>query len=154
MDEKILRELEHIRKHSKDKLLHPEDIVAYAMNENTALHSKFEWDDDKAGQEYRIWQARQLIKVVVRIIPRTNVKTTVYVSLKSDRYGEGGYRALVDVLSHEVLRKQLLQDAFDEFEYWKRQYYLVQELIPIFKAAEKVQEKLGFFEKRRQKKKN
>jgi hypothetical protein len=154
MDKRIFKELELVRKHSKDKLLHPEDIVAYAMNENTALHSKFEWDDGKAGQEYRIWQARQLIKVIVRIIPRTNIPTTVYVSLKKDRYGEGGYRALVDVLSHEDLRQQLLKDAFDEFEYWKQQYYLVQELIPIFKTAEKVQKRLGFFEKRRQKKKN
>ena len=152
MDKQVLRELEIIRKQSKDGLLHPEAIVAYATNEDTALYSRFEWDDGKAAQEYRIWQARQLIRIVVRVIPHTNIETSVYVSLKRDRRDEGGYRAVIEVLSDEDLRGEFLQDALEDFEYWKKQYYLVRELIPIFEAAEKVSKKLGFFGRRKQKK--
>ena len=154
MNKKILKELEIVRKRSKDGKLHAEEIVEFAKNKNTALHSKFEWDDTKAAQEYRIWEARQLIKIVVTIIPHTNVETSVYVSLKKDRMGEGGYRAMVEVLSNKELRKDLLHDALEDFEYWKRKYYLVTELIPIFQAAEEVTAKLKLsIEKKKVKKK-
>jgi hypothetical protein len=153
VDEQILKELLIIKKKSKDGLLHPEAIVAYAMNEDTALHTRFEWDDGKAAQEYRIWQARQLIRIVVRVVPHTNIETAVFVSLKKDRYGDthGGFRTVVEVLSDEDLRKELLQDALEAFNYWKEQYYLVQELIPIFEAAEDVKKKFRFFDRRKKK---
>jgi len=141
MDEDVVDELETIRKRSKDGMLHPKEIVEFAKDEDTALHDKFEWDDTKAAYEYRLWQARQLIKVVVKIIPHTNIETSVYVSLKRDRANEGGYRPIADVLTDERLRNDLLTDAFEDFQIWKRKYRLVKELIPIFEAAEKVQKK-------------
>ena len=39
-------------------------VVKAAKNKRSPLHSRFEWDDTKAGQEYRLIQARQLIRTV------------------------------------------------------------------------------------------
>jgi hypothetical protein len=64
MEEQILKELEHIRKQGKG-ILYPDAVVEFATNEETALHPKFEWDNNIAGHEYRLWQARHLIKIVV-----------------------------------------------------------------------------------------
>jgi hypothetical protein len=141
MDELALHELEAVRKQGKG-VLYPEAVVEYAVNPRTALHSHFEWDDNKAGQAFRIWQARKLITYYVTVIPNVEEETQVYVSLRSDRSGEdagGGYRRLVDVLSDAEMREQLLADALADFNYWKLKYRRLQELVPVFEAEELVE---------------
>jgi len=133
----VREELEAIRD-THGGVLRPEDIVEYARDEETELHSRFEWDDEKAGHEYRLWQARQIVRVTV--IYEEHIQETVrcYVSLADDREKKGGgYRALVDVMSDAELRSKLLQQAWDDFMGWKRKYNQLQELAPIFEAAEK-----------------
>ena len=44
----ILEELEAIAK-KHDGILRADDVVKYAKSPKTALHDKFEWDDQKAG---------------------------------------------------------------------------------------------------------
>ena len=144
MDEQSLKELEVVRKQGKG-VLYPEAVVDYAVDEKTALHSHFLWDNGKAGHQYRIWQARKLIVCYVNIIPGTNVATQAYVSIKSDRCGEnaeGGYRRLVDVLSNDEWRSCLLADALADFMFWKAKYQQVKELVPIFEVGDKVVKKL------------
>ena len=144
MDEQSLKELEVVRKQGKG-VLYPEAVVDYAVDEKTALHSHFEWDDDKAGQQYRIWQARKLIVCYEIVTPGTAVVNQVYVSITSDRSGEGakgGYRRLVDVLSNDEWRSCLLADALADFMFWKAKYQHVKELVPIFEVGDKVVKKL------------
>lgn len=119
-------------------LLRPETVVEFAKDPNTALHSRFEWDDTEAATKYRIWQARQLIKVVVNILPNENeTEYQVFVSLKSDRLNGGGYRALVDVMSNDDQRKELLTQAHNDFKLWQKKYQQLKELAPVFdKMAE------------------
>ncbi|HUD75319.1 MAG TPA: hypothetical protein VMQ76_09630, partial [Terracidiphilus sp.] len=49
-------------------LLLPEKVVEAARPVSSPLHSWFEWNDNKAAENYRIWQARQLIRVTVQTI--------------------------------------------------------------------------------------
>jgi hypothetical protein len=133
----ILNELEVIRRIGNG-VLYPEAVVEYAKDETTALHSKFEWDDEKAGHQHRIWQARHLIKIIVTYEPTMKQEVTYYHSLTTDRVENGGYRAIVDILSNECLRTQLLKDALRDFDYWKQKYITIKELTPIFNAREKV----------------
>ncbi len=51
-----------IKKLKKDGKLTASGILAEASNPKSPLHSLFEWDDKKAAREYRLQQARQLIK--------------------------------------------------------------------------------------------
>ena len=69
----------------------------------------------------------------------------MYVSLKSDRYGGtgGGYRVVTDVLSDAQLRRELLQQAFDEFQAWQQKYQHLKALAPIFEGAAKVAVKIN-----------
>lgn len=39
----------------------PENVLKIAYSEDSALHTLFEWDDEKAAQNYRIQQARNII---------------------------------------------------------------------------------------------
>ncbi|HVL14161.1 MAG TPA: hypothetical protein VM529_16440 [Gemmata sp.] len=49
----------------RDGGLAPAAVVEAARPEGHPLHAAFEWDDTKAGHEYRLWQARSLIRAVV-----------------------------------------------------------------------------------------
>lgn len=114
-------------------VINPLDVVAAARNPKSPLHPKFTWDDSEAASQYRIWQARQLIRVVVTIIPRTETTERVWVSLTSDR-GNGGYRALVDVLSDDEMRAQLLTEAKAEFAVFRAKFGRLAELAKVFQA--------------------
>lgn len=61
----ISRELEEIRRARGS--VTAEAVVAAATPETSPLHSEFEWDDTKAGHQYRLGQARELIHIAVTV---------------------------------------------------------------------------------------
>lgn len=125
----------------KNKMLNAYDVVEEARDENSPLHSKFEWDNTIAGQKWRIHQARNLINVYYTTID-TNIGETdpcrVFVSLKDDRYNEGGYRTMVSVMNDVELRTKLLNDAKEELTSFKLKYNQLKELALVFEAIDKV----------------
>lgn len=137
----IKQELEIIRQKTGG-ILYPKDVVGYAEDESTSLHSQFEWDNTEAAHQHRLWQARQLIRTVIAVLPNKTEPVQIYVSLKTDRREEGGYRYIVDVLSDEEKRTQMLSDALEALQYWERKYQELTELKPIFEAAQKVRSKV------------
>lgn len=137
LKERRQQELEAIRSKSGG-VLKPETVVEFARNPKTALHSWFTWDDSDAAREYRLWQARQVIRVCVTI--QENEKeppVRTYVSLYEDRGGDG-YRLMTDVLSDEEMCEKLLVQALAEFKLWQAKYNQLNKLAPIFAAGEKV----------------
>lgn len=139
--ELIAAELDVIRRASPDGVLYTRDVVSFAENPDTALHNCFEWDDRRAGYAYRLWQARQLIRTMVTVLPSNSGIVSAYVSLTADRKGEGGYRAMVDVLSDQDLHQQMLEDALVAFLLWEEKYKQLLELMPVFEAAESVRKR-------------
>lgn len=141
-NELIISELNRIASRNGG-VLKPELVVEEARRPSSPLHSRFQWDDSVAAHEYRIFQARNLIRVVVHVLPNGNEETErVWVSLKQDQQNEGGgYRTLVSVLSDADLRQQLLEQAFEDLQYFEEKYSHLQELAEIFKAMKKIRGK-------------
>lgn len=122
-------------------ILRAEDVVEAAKPKTHPLHHKFVWDDTKAAYEYRLWQARQLIRVSVEYLERPggNQQIKAFVSLTPDRENDGGgYRHLIKVLSSADYRVQLLEDALAEMEVFKKKYSELSELAAVFGAMDKV----------------
>lgn len=132
----VKEELETIRK-ANGGVLRPQNVVEFASNPNTELHSRFCWDDTKAAHEYRLWQAREVIRVTVTMLPNKTEPTRVYVSLLEDR-AKDGYRALVDVMGDKTMRESLLDQARAEADTYRRRYQQLVELTPVFEAMGKV----------------
>jgi len=122
----------------KHTLLNPQAVVSFAEDPRTALHSAFTWDDTEAAREYRLWQARQVLRVAVWTCPDSSEPVRMYVSLQNDRGKEGGYRAVEDVLKDSDLRKQMLAEALAELEVFQRKFRLLSELKPVFAAVSRV----------------
>ena len=77
--EAIKEELEAL---AVDGVLNPERVVEAARNPNSSMHGQFDWDDSTAAHEYRLSQARALIKrVKVNVIRTDNeiVKVSSYI---------------------------------------------------------------------------
>lgn len=142
--ENIRAELELVRNNNAG-LLRAEDVVEFAKNENTALHSQFEWADTKAAHQYRLAQARRVIRLAITIVrtPDANRVVSLYVSLTPDRVvAGGGYRPLIDVLTQREKREQLLRQALGEFERVRKKYDTLLELAPIFSAIDVVSQEI------------
>lgn len=135
----IRRELESIRKRRKG-LLRPADVVEFAKNPKTALHGCFTWDDTKAAMEYRLWQAREIIRVQLTVIEGQRRSIRAYVSLQEDRKRPGGgYDTIVRVMSTEDRREALLREALQELNRLRAKYRQLKELAPVFDAMSNVE---------------
>jgi len=138
---RIISELERISASNGGFLL-PEKVVEVARNPKSVLHNKFEWSNDKAAHEYRLWQARQLITLSVTVLS-SGQELQTFVSLSTDRPGRCGYRHTVDVLQDEELKAQLLRDALADMNTFQRRYSELSQLAQLFAAIRKTKKKLG-----------
>ena len=140
----VREELLYLNKKYK-RLVNPHEVVAYAENPETKLHPKFEWDDGKAGHEYRIWQARQIISLELIVIENSGASSgpvRLFVSLKDDRNKEGGYRLVTDVLNDVDMRSRLVSEALADFERVRERHNALTELADIFAAIDKTKTRI------------
>jgi hypothetical protein len=47
--------------------LRPSEVVEAATPKKSPLHEEFEWDDKKAGHEFRLLRARRLIRIAITV---------------------------------------------------------------------------------------
>jgi len=96
-----------------DGRLTPDHVVFCAADKSSPLHDCFEWDDSVAGHQYRISQARDLIRrvVVIHKVEKTEVKAVAYVrdpSVGNDQ----GYVAVAKVRTEAETAKKVLAQEF------------------------------------------
>lgn len=135
-DQHILDELKTIQ--GNKPAIDPEDVVAFASDPETALHSRFEWDDEKAGHLYRLEQARHILRVYVTIVDDGGNKAPMrmFAVLREQDGGSSGYRTTEDVLGDPLARAELLLGLLRRLDSVLKSYPLV-ELEPVRKAVER-----------------
>lgn len=109
--------------HDQHHGLTPVLVVNTARDPQHPLHGHFEWDDARAGEQYRLQQARSLIrsfKVVYRDDGQEQRKVRAYVSTVS----EAGpvYRATEEVLSDDFSRELLMRGLQRDLNTLRRKY--------------------------------
>jgi hypothetical protein len=124
----------------KKDLLVAEEVVAWAQaHPGSALAQRFEWDDQKAGHEYRLNQARQLI-ISLEITIGASQRRFYSLSIDRSKSG-GGYRDINDILRSKSLYDILLMDALADLERMKERYNRLVELRPLWKEVDKIKER-------------
>lgn len=135
--------LEMLRQKFKGELT-PQDVLDDAKHNNSPLHSFFEWRDGKAATEYRLAQARGLIRAVVAIYKEPDkrpVKMAAFVHI-----AEGGaphYRDTAHALSQSKTRAFVLQQAWREFMAWRRRYKELDVFSKLFEVADQIELELS-----------
>lgn len=141
----ITRELERLQEQNETGLLTAGTVVEAARDEDSPLHQHFEWDNDVAGERYRLIQARQLIRAIIVNEDITGREVRNYVSVPSDRSQPGGgYRTLSNVISISELRQEKLVELqkimdshlerYEAFLALEPDFVEIRRLIPRFNA--------------------
>lgn len=134
--------LELLRKQYKGELT-PQDVVKDARNNNSPLHPFFEWNDSAAAEQFRLSQARGLIRSVVAIYkeedkPARRMRAFVHIP----EAGTPHYRDTAHAMSQTRTREMVLRQAWLEFQSWRKRYQELDEFAGLFEAADKLAKKL------------
>lgn len=130
--------------------LTPQAVVDAAKDPDSALHDRFEWDDSKAAAEFRLEQARELIRMVrVQIETDERVVSTVrYVHDPDLRAGEQGYVSVPVLLRNpESARKAVLTEltraeaALERAEGLAEAMKVARDIAPLRRRLAKVRKK-------------
>ena len=132
--------LEMLRKQFKGELT-PEDVLADAKHDNSPLHSFFEWNDGAAAEQYRLQQARGLIRAVVAVYvsdDKPAVRTKAYVHIPEASAPH--YREAQHAMSQKKTRKLVLDRAMTELRAWRNRYRDLEEFAALVKIIDTVDE--------------
>lgn len=129
--------LEAIRAENRGALA-PSDVVESATNKASVLHRYFEWDDIEAAHQWRVEQARDLIRSVCVVVEEAgDVASPVraFVHVTAD---DGPYVGMVEAMSDATMRKLIIERALDEVRSWRQRHKELNELAAIFAAVDRV----------------
>lgn len=128
------RALEEI--YQRDGVLSPQAVLDAARPDDSPLHSFFTWNEEIAAEAYRLDEARQVIRVCVKVIPTlSNAPVRQFVSLSDlRRTGTGSYVATVDVMSDPVRAEMALSDAIKTLQSLERRFRYLPQLQGIWDA--------------------
>ena len=107
----------------------PEDIVAAAADEAKELHKCFEWDNNKAADNYRLHQARVLTsQLIFKVEKEEDNIPVVPVRVFNKTEGGGGYKIPERAFKVQAEYESLLQRAYAELHAFKVKYAALHEL--------------------------
>jgi hypothetical protein len=124
-------ELDRIRGHNSGELS-PEAVVQAAKEKKSPLHSVFEWDDKKAGHEFRLQQACVLIRsVVVTITPVEGGEKSEPMQVSVKREPRGGGTATAQIIPQEELHRRKVDRGWSALEEWRSEYGSLPEFVGV-----------------------
>lgn len=119
--------------------LSPVAVVDAARAADHPLHDRFEWDDTKAGEAYRIEQARRMIRAVVTVVNAAGaeIETRAFVALSTTKGTPEPYISITAVTSSKDLMEVLLDDARRDAESFAAKYAILKKCKPVVTAMRK-----------------
>lgn len=103
--EAVAKELKRIESKNGGRLT-PIDVLDHAKTENNILHDAFQWDDSKAAQAHRLWQARSLIRGVIIVEQKQEAPLYNNVIITSEGSKERHYVPITAIKADEHLYQQ------------------------------------------------
>lgn len=122
------KELERIRQ--KYGTLKAEDVVTESKDPSSLLHSIFEWNNKKAGDAWRINQAKALIRSVIVTVEHKEVqcKVRAFVSVAEGPHDRASYVPIHEATSNDYAKKYLMNCAKHDMECFTAKYRTLSEL--------------------------
>lgn len=114
--------------------------------EESPTHGCFEWDDTKAAERWRLWQANQTIRdlcvtIVSENVDEEPIKVPVFVNTERRVVTTARFMSVDSALEDEDHRRVVLQNALDELRAFEHKYAKLTELSEVFTAARKARTK-------------
>jgi hypothetical protein len=130
--------------------LHPAAVVEAAKPKSSPIHDFFEWDNTRAGQKYREWQARYLlgrIEVIVTIDGQEDQMRAFHnITVEQNNSGlDRGYVTLKDIEESEEYLETVMENCKRDATALYKRYHQYERLKkfkplrPLFKAIRQIQ---------------
>lgn len=124
---KVYADLEKIKEKT------PQNIVDYAAaHPKSELHKCFTWDDTKAANEWRKYEARQVVRLLVFEDENEEEPTMVRVLQKT----ADAYKPVTQIVRNEDEYKELLKRAKAELAAFRQRYKTLVELESVLEAID------------------
>lgn len=138
-------EIERLREQNGGSVSAP-DILASAAPESSPLHPCFQWDDQMAAHQYRLTQARDILRHVVVIVHDEDKQETsevrAFVAYEPEEGPGENYREkythVKTAMETPAIREQLVERAWDELISWRNRYEKLQAFAKVFAAIDAV----------------
>ena len=142
--EKLQEAFDVLSTESRDGGVSPKSLVDYARSKNSPLHAHFEWDDKKAGERFRVWEARMLLRRMT--IEVADVETREYenLTIEVNDKKETAYYSISKILSDDDLKKRVLKQALAQLKIFYEKYSKYKEIYEVIdqSAMEKLEREL------------
>ena len=120
----------------------PAHVVRSAKPKRNPLHGYFEWDEKAAAHQYRLTQARSVIRSIVLASDEDDEEqlepVRAFVCIYTEDADGGSYIGITDAMHSEEYRDQVLQRAYDELQDWRRRYANLKAFAEVFDAIDAV----------------
>jgi hypothetical protein len=126
--------------------LTPGQIIKAAREPESAMHPLFEWNDTAAAQQYRLEQARLLLRSVTVSVETNDGARTVraFVTYTPADAPEGSrevYTGVEMARADSKIADQIIERAWDELLAWKARYDKYKDVFgPVFEGIEVARE--------------
>jgi hypothetical protein len=138
----IHRELENLRAKTGD--LNPQDIVEMARPKGSPAHGEFTWSNKVAAEQYRLEQARKMVRSIVVLYKETPKAgpQRAYVQItrsevKNDEVQRKRvYTDVRDALKDPETRAEILSRAISEAASYRKKYAHLSELAVVLNAID------------------
>lgn len=130
--QKIGESLSAIAAANKGRLT-PHAVVDEARNERHALHRFFEWRDEVAAAQYRLDQARNLIRSVRVVNEEDETEAPAFISI-NEKSGVS-YRSLGEVLESADLQALALAQAEKDMASYEKRLRMFEDVCDAIKTA-------------------
>lgn len=127
----------------EEKGLTPETLLEEAKKRENPLHDLFEWNNDKAAEQWRLQQARVLINEIKIKVGNSIMYAYENVNVKINGTSEKQYKLITEIMDDKQYREQVIKDALQHLSYWRSKYEKFKEFSIITKAIAKVEQKLN-----------
>jgi hypothetical protein len=120
--------------------LTPEDVLEDAEDESSPLHDCFEWDDTEAAHQYRLQQARYVIRAFEVVYKDKEDDEIVVVKFVNtgDRTNSEPYRDVFKLMSDKQHRERYVRMVLRKLKVLRMRYRNIKELADIFDAIDRV----------------
>lgn len=108
-------------------------LLDEAREENSPIHTLFEWDDTTAAEKFRLRQATEIITAIAVVMDDDKKEApTIRAFANVGAKNNGSFISMHKALSSEESRRIVLTHALDELKAFKAKYATLKEFVKIF----------------------
>lgn len=113
--------------------LFPEEVLDVARDDTSSLHEYFEWNNEKAGEAFRLMQASALIRQVkIEVVQTSRDTEPVRVRLEAEPVRERYFKPEPRTIDFDAIKREAIA-RLDELRY---RYGHLEALHPVWEALE------------------